>query len=49
MQHSEVLSTLAEVSIVFAGFTGVVGMLGLRSDNRRIHGQLFQVGAMIGL
>ncbi len=48
MQHSEVLSTLAEVSIVFAGFTGVVGMLGFQSENRRIHGQLFQVGAMIG-
>jgi len=48
MQHSELLSTMAEVSIVFAGFTGVVGMLGLRSDNLRIHGQLFQVGAMTG-
>ncbi len=49
MQHSELLSTMAEVSIVFAGFTGVVGMLGFRSDNRHIHGQLYQVGAMIGL
>ena len=48
MQHSELLSTMAEVSIVFAGFTGVVGMLGLRSDNQRIHGQLYQVGAMTG-
>ncbi len=48
MQHSEVLSTLAEVSIVFAGFTGVVGMLGFQSENRRVHGQMYQVGAMIG-
>ena len=48
MQHSELLSTMAEVSIVFAGFTGVVGMLGFRSDDQRIHGQLFQVGAMTG-
>ncbi len=39
---------MAEVSIVFAGFTGVVGMLGFRSDNQRIHGQLYQVGAMTG-
>ncbi len=48
MQHSELLSTLAEVSIVFAGFTGVVGMLGFRSDNQRILGQMYQLGAMIG-
>ena len=48
MQHSELLSTMAEVSIVFAGFTGVVGMLGFRSDDQRIHGQLYQVGAMTG-
>ncbi len=48
MQHSELLSTMAEVSIVFAGFTGVVGMLGFRSDDQRVHGQLYQVGAMTG-
>ena len=48
MQHTELLSTLAEVSIVFAGFTGVVGMLGFRSDSSEIHGQLYQIGAMIG-
>jgi hypothetical protein len=46
--HSELLSTLAEVSIVFAGLTGVVGMLGFRSDNPVLHGQLYQIGAMIG-
>ena len=48
MQHTELLSTLAEVSIVFAGLTGVVGMLGFRSDNPALHGQLYQIGAMIG-
>ena len=48
MQHSEILSTMAEVSIVFAGFTGVVAMLGLGSDNQRVHGQMYQVGAMVG-
>jgi len=48
MQHAEVLSTLAEVSIVFAGFTGVVGILGFRRDNTGLHGQLYQIAAMVG-
>jgi hypothetical protein len=48
VQHTELLSTLAEVSIVFAGFTGVVGMLGLRTDDPGYQGQRFQIGAMIG-
>jgi len=48
MQHAEILSTLAEVSIVFAGFTGVVGILGFRRDNPALQGQLYQIAAMIG-
>jgi hypothetical protein len=48
MQHAELLSTLAEVSIVFAGFTGVVGILGFRRDSPALHGQLYQIAAMIG-
>ena len=48
VQHTELLSTLAEVSIVFAGFTGVVGILGFRTDHPAYQGQLYQVSAMIG-
>lgn len=48
MQHEAVLSTLSEVSIVFAGFAGVVGALNLRNSTAEVLGQRYQAGAMVG-
>jgi hypothetical protein len=48
VQHEAVLSTLSEVSIVFAGFAGVVGALNLRNNTAAMLGQRYQAGAMVG-
>ncbi|MDJ0790170.1 MAG: hypothetical protein QNK05_25530 [Myxococcota bacterium] len=48
MQHEAVLTTLSEVSIVFAGFAGVVGALNLRNRTAEVLGQRYQAGAMVG-
>ncbi len=48
VQHSELLMTMAEVSIAFAGFSGVVGVFGYRNVQSDYRVKFFRVGAMVG-
>ena len=48
MQHSDLLMTMAEVSVAFAGFTGVVGVFGIQISKTSHERQIFLIGAMIG-
>ena len=48
MPGSELLAIIAEVSIVFAGFTGVVATLGFRDSAQPNWSHLLHVGGMVG-
>ena len=47
MQYSDTLSTIAEVSIALAGFTGVVAVLGRRSSGGWSSEELLQLRALV--
>src|SRR5262245_8402971 len=48
MPNSELFATIAEVSIVFAGFTGVVATVGFRDSTQPNQSHLLHVGGMVG-